>query len=101
MRRPQDRWVCGIGGGHRRGWPRRDAPRPDSSPARYGHYCTPATIFWTMVKISCTSSAWSGSHMVKLLQLVLTAEMMTTPVIALLAPPLAMGGPIQPTDGGY
>ncbi len=41
------------------------------------------------------------SRMVKLLQPVLTAKMLTKPAIILLALPLAMGGPIQPTDGGY
>jgi hypothetical protein len=40
-------------------------------------------------------------RMVKLLQPVLTAEMMTKPAIALLALPLAMGGLILPTGGGY
>jgi hypothetical protein len=40
-------------------------------------------------------------RMVKLLQPVLTVEMMTKAAIALLALPLAMGGLILPTGGGY
>jgi hypothetical protein len=39
--------------------------------------------------------------MVKLLQPVLTAEIMTMPATALLALLLSIGGPIQITDGGH
>lgn len=39
-------------------------PCQDSYPSGREYYWVPATIFWTAVKISVESSAWSGSSMI-------------------------------------
>jgi hypothetical protein len=43
----------------------------------HGHYCIPATIFSTVVKISCASSAWSGSSIICLYRMMPCRSMTT------------------------